>query len=208
MTFNSVALFLHIVGALGLFVALGLEWISLLYLRRVTTTEQAREWLSAFGLLRWVGSTSLGLILLTGFYMTATTWGGVAWIGIALAAMILLAALGAALTGPRMAAVGRAVVAESGALSLAFRQRLHDPLLWASIQTRVAIALGIVFLMTVKPGLGGALLTIGVAVVLGLASALPAWSRVRLQAATPGVGSTSEAREEIQNASFKQRIPS
>lgn len=36
-----------------------------------------------------------------------------------------------------------------------------------TIQTRVAIALGIVFLITVKPGLVGVLLTIGVAVVLG-----------------------------------------
>ena len=179
MTFYSIALFLHIVGALGLFVALGLEWMSLLYLRRATTTEQAREWLNAFGLLRWVGPISMGTILLPGFYMMATTWGGVAWIGIALAAMILLAVVGAVLTGSRMAAIGRAVPAESGSLSPAFRQRLHDPFLLASIQTRVAIALGIVFLMTVKPGLGGALLTIGVAIILGLASAWPMWGRGR-----------------------------
>jgi hypothetical protein len=39
--------------------------------------------------------------------------------------------------------------------------------------------LGIVFLMTVKPGLGEALLTIGVAIILGLASAWPMWSRSR-----------------------------
>jgi hypothetical protein len=64
-----------------------------------------------------------------------------------------------------------------------YSQQLRDPLLWASIQIRVAIALGIVFLMTVKPGLGGALLTIGVAIVLGLASALPGWGHVRLQQA-------------------------
>jgi hypothetical protein len=178
MTFYSIALFLHIVGALGLFVALGLELLSLLYLRRATTTEQAREWLSAYGLLRWVGPISMGTILLPGFYMMATTWGGVAWIGIALAATILLAVIGA-LTGSRMAAIGRAVPTESGSLSPAFRQRLHDPFLLVSTQTRVAIALGIVFLMTVKPGLGGTLLTIGVAIILGLASTWPMWSRGR-----------------------------
>jgi uncharacterized membrane protein YqjE len=43
------------------------------------------------------------------------------------------------------------------------------------VQTRTAIALGIVFLMTVKPDLIGALVTIGTAVVLGLASAFPIW---------------------------------
>lgn len=184
MTFYSIALFLHIVGALGLFVALGLEWVSLLYLRRATTIEQAREWLSVLGLLRWVGPTSMGIILLPGFYMMATVWRGAAWIGVALAAMILLAVIGAAVTGPRMATIGRAVATESGSLSLAFRQRLHDPFLWASIQIRVAIALGIVFLMTVKPGLGGALLTVGVALILGLASALPMWGRGRVQKPT------------------------
>jgi hypothetical protein len=36
---------------------------------------------------------------------------------------------------------------------------------------------GIVFLMTVKPDLTGALLAIGVATVVGIASAVPAWSR-------------------------------
>lgn len=196
MTFYSFALFLHIVGALGLFIALGLEWTSLWYLRRATTVEQARQWLLVFALLRRVYPASWAAILLSGLYMTATAWRGVAWIGIAVAALFLLPLLGAAITGRRMATIGPAVAAENGLLSPTLRQQLYDPLLWASIQTRLAIALGIVFLMTVKPGLGGALLTIGVAVVLGLASAWPAWSQVRLQAATPGVGSTSEAREE------------
>ena len=177
MTFYSVALFLHIVGALGFFVMLGLEWVSLLYLQRTNNIEPAREWLTTFGLLRWVGPASMGLILLTGVYMMATVWGWVAWIGMALAAIVLLAVLAVAFTGPRMAAVGQAAAAESKALSPIFQQQLHDPFLWASIQIRVAIALGIVFLMTVKPGLEGALVTIGVATILGLASAWPIWRR-------------------------------
>ncbi|MBI1878940.1 MAG: hypothetical protein HYR94_12105 [Chloroflexi bacterium] len=186
MTFYSFALFLHIVGALGLFIALGLEWTSLWYLRRATTAEQVNQWLLVFALLRRIYPISWAAILLPGFYMTATVWGRAAWIGIAFAAIFLLPILGAVISGRRMAAIGPAVATERGSVSPGLRQRLRDPLLWASIQTRVAIALGIVFLMTVKPGLGGALLTIGLAVVLGFASALPAWGRVRLE----------EAREE------------
>ena len=41
-----------------------------------------------------------------------------------------------------------------------------------------------VFLMTIKPSLGGALLTIGVAIILGLASALPMWGRGRAKEPT------------------------
>jgi len=52
MTLYSLALFLHIVGALGLFIALGLEWTGLWYLRRAGTAEQAQQWLLAFTLLR------------------------------------------------------------------------------------------------------------------------------------------------------------
>jgi hypothetical protein len=83
-----------------------------------------------------------------------------------------------------MAAIGRAVTAETGPLSLTLQQLLHHPLLWVAIQTRVALALGIVFLMTVKPDLIGSLLTIGVASALGLASALPMLGREREQPAT------------------------
>jgi hypothetical protein len=185
MTLYSIALFLHMVGALGLFIALGLEWFSLLYLRRASTIELAREWLRVLSLLGRIGPPSMGLILLSGFYMMYTTWGRVTWIIIALAAMVLMVVLGLAVTGRRMAAIGRAVATESGALSPAFRQRLSDSLLWTSIQTRGAIALGIVFLMTVKPGLEGALLTIGVAISLGLASAWP--MRGRNQTKEPAV---------------------
>jgi hypothetical protein len=56
---------------------------------------------------------------------------------------------------------------------------LNHPLLRIGIQTRVAIGLGIVFLMTIKPDLVGSLLTIGVATVLGVASALSMLVRQR-----------------------------
>jgi len=172
MTVYAIVLFLHIVGALGFFVALGLEWVGLLSLRQVSTIEPACEWLGALDRLRRVGPISMGLLLLSGAYMMHSAWGGVPWIIIALAAMVLMIVPGV-ISGRRLAALGRAIASESGALSSAFRQRLLDPILWASIQTRVGIAVGIVFLMTVKPGLREALLTIGLAVILGLVSAWP-----------------------------------
>lgn len=173
----SIALFLHIVGALGLFVALGLEWASLSYLRRAETVEQAREWLSMLNVQRRIYPISWLAILIPGFYMAAIAWRATAWIPTALGAVVLLAVLGAALTGRRMVPIGQSVATESGSISSPLRQRLDDPLLWASLRIRTAIALGIVFLMSVKPELIGSLLTIGVAVILGLAFRLPARGR-------------------------------
>jgi hypothetical protein len=60
-----------------------------------------------------------------------------------------------------MAAIGRSITIEKGPVSPSLHALAIHPLLWISIQTRVSIALGIVFLMTIKPGLGESLLTIG-----------------------------------------------
>src|SRR4051794_37831033 len=42
-------LFLHIIGALGLFAGIGLEQVSLAKLRRGHTVAQAREWVALLG---------------------------------------------------------------------------------------------------------------------------------------------------------------
>lgn len=46
------------------------------------------------------------------------------------------------------------------------RRQIADPLLWISAQLAGSTALGIVFLMTTKPGLDGSLLALGVAISL------------------------------------------
>jgi hypothetical protein len=168
----SIALFLHIVGALGMFVALGLEWTGLCQIRSAMTFEVVREWMGILGGLRRFGFASMLLAVITGVYMLRTVWGGVAWAIVTLGALVLVIALSAALSAPRTAAMGRALATEKGPLSSTFHRLANQPLLWISIQTRVAIALGIVFLKTAKPDLGGSLLTMGVAIVLGLVPAL------------------------------------
>jgi hypothetical protein len=51
-------------------------------------------------------------------------------------------------------------------LSQTFRSLANQPLLWISVQIRVAIALGIVFLKIAQPDWSGSLITIGAASVL------------------------------------------
>lgn len=169
----SIALFLHIVGAMGIFIALGLEWTGLRQIRSAMAPEQVRGWMGILKSVRRVGFASMLTAVITGFYMMVTEWGGVAWIYVSLGALVLLIVFSMALSGPRMAALGQALPTEKAPLSQTFHSLANHPFLWISIQTRVAIALGIVFLKTTKPDLGGSLITIGVAIVLGLVSALP-----------------------------------
>jgi len=143
MTLYSIALFLHIVGALLLFGLLTGEGI---LLRRGGLVD-AR-------LNRVVGPISGLLILFPGLYMTASTWGWKGWIVVGLAGWLVLAIV-SAITGV-MLLRGR-VSAATAAVS------------WTA---RVGLAFGIVFVMTDKADLlgSGAAVVIGAAV--GLAAGL------------------------------------
>ena len=168
----SIVLFLHIAGVLGLSVALGLEWTGLRQIRSAMTPQQVREWMGILTSAGKFGFVSMLTAVLTGVYMMLTVWGGVAWVTVSLGALVLMIALSLVFTGPRMAAIGRSLTTAS--ISQTFQSLASHPLLWISIQTRIAIDLGIVFLKTAKPDLNGSLLTLGVAIILGIASALPA----------------------------------
>jgi hypothetical protein len=181
MSSYSIALFLHIVGALGIFVSLGLEWTGLWQIRGAFSVDQVRGWMGILKSVRKIGFVSMLGAVITGFYMMVTYWLGVAWIYISLVSLILVIALSVVLTAPRMAAIGKALFAEKRPLPQTFHKLASHPLLWISIQTRIAIALGIVLLKVAKPGLAGSLITIGMAVVLGLVSALPIPRREQAQ---------------------------
>ncbi len=181
MNVYSFVLFVHITGALGIFAALGLEWTGLRQLRSSTVPEQVRAWMGIFKNTRQVGFAAMLATVLTGVYLMLKAWGGAPWIIATIGALVLIIALSLALTGPRMVTIGRAMAAGTRPGSPAFHQLANHPLLYISIQTRVAIALGIVFLKIAQPDFVGSLLTIGAAIVLGLASALPVLRREQAQ---------------------------
>jgi hypothetical protein len=171
----SIALFLHIVAVLGMFVGLGLEWIGLSQIRGAQDFGQVRVWMGVLKSTPKLGFPSMLAAVVSGLYMMWRVWGGTPWVIMSIGALVLIIVLFAAVTRRQMTAVGRALGAQKGpVVSQTFHSLANHPLLWISIQTRMAIALGIIFLKIAKPDLAGSLLTIGVAIVLGIASALPA----------------------------------
>ncbi|HLO13330.1 MAG TPA: hypothetical protein VK206_00775 [Anaerolineales bacterium] len=178
----SIALFLHIIGALGVSVALGLEWIGLSQIRRATVTEEISAILKVVKSTTRFGFVSMLSTVITGIYMVLAVLGWVPWILVVIAALVLVIVLTRILTVPRMAAIGQTLAMEKGSVSQTLHNLMKDPILWISIQTRVAIVLGIIFIKIATPDLGGSLLTMGIAIVLGIASVLPMSRRVRVQA--------------------------
>jgi hypothetical protein len=115
----SISLFLHIVGALGLFAVLAVDWAGLSQLRRAAGVAQARESVRLLGGPRLVGGPAALLILVTGIQMTATRWGTRGWIVVGLAGMVVIAVLSTAVSDRRVGAIARALPAEDGPISLA-----------------------------------------------------------------------------------------
>jgi len=162
MTLYSIALFLHIVGALLLFVTLTVEGIALRLLRRAVTTEAAQGSAALLRLNRIVGPLSALGVLIPGLYMTATTWGWVPWIVVGLVSWLAIAVLGA-VNGVRILALERSQALLTG---------IRNPIFLISWSTRVGTALGVVFLMTVKPGAAAAVIAVLLAAAAGAALAV------------------------------------
>ena len=117
------------------------------------------------------------LVVAAGVYLMIVGRYAVPWLFVSLATLVVVAALGAALTGRRMAALRRAIT-EAASLA-AVQERVCDPALLVSIRVRMMLFLAIVFLMTVKPDALFALVVVAVALVLGLAPQWVARRRVR-----------------------------
>jgi hypothetical protein len=183
MNLYSIALFLHVVGALLLFVTLTVEGVALIQLRRAATTDTAQGAAGMLRLNRIVGPLSALGVLIPGLYMTATSWGWVAWIVVALASWVVIAVLGA-VNGIRILALER---------SRGLLNGIGNPGFLISWLTRVGIALGVVFLMTVKPGAVAAVLAILMAAAVGAAPGI-ALSRMRR---TRGTEARSEREGQV-----------
>ena len=168
----SISLFLHIVGALGIFAGLAVEQAALFNLRRASTTAQARDAVSLMNALRFMGSAALVLVV-TGVYMMMTRWPNQGWAGLGLVGMVVIAIIGAAVTGRRMKPLTQALFADTkdGPLTAAVRDRIADPALRMSAWTRLGLALGIVFNMSVKPAPGSAMIALIVGTALGALAA-------------------------------------
>jgi len=170
MTFYTFVLFLHILGVLGMFIAIGLEEAALLRLRSATITMQVSEWMRIMSVVEKIFPLSGVLILGAGLTMAFTTWGWhQAWIDVSLGVLLLTSMLAPTITTPRFKAIRRVVESTpSGALPSDLYQLTHDSILRATIFVMDFLTLGVVFLMTIKPGWVGSLVVMAIALVAAL----------------------------------------
>src|SRR5205807_8755916 len=108
MSIYTIALFLHVSGAIGYFVSIGTWLFGLVGLRRAQRVEQVRSLVHLVGLTGPVFGISVLLILAPGLYMAITAWSlQTGWIAVGLVSLVLMAPLGTALIEPRRRAIQR-----------------------------------------------------------------------------------------------------
>jgi hypothetical protein len=149
MDLYSIALFVHIVGALLLFMLLAIEGVGL---RAGCATAQMN---------RVLGPTSALAILIPGIYMVVTQVGWKPWVAVGMTSWVLIAA-GGAFTG----------------ISI-MRGRMATRTATISWLVRIGMALGVVFDMTLKPDAIVAVMAVLAGVVAGAAVGLATRREVR-----------------------------
>jgi hypothetical protein len=168
----ETALFLHILGALGFFIALGVFYAAVLGVRRAQTVQSIKLWTSAAASVsRILFPISFLVIVIAGIYMWVTVWGEKApWAGVALIAFIILAVGATFIQGRRMGALGQSAARESDGAPVtgALWTQTHDAVTWVSANASAAFAIGIVYLMTLKPDALGSVIALLIALVVGL----------------------------------------
>jgi peroxiredoxin len=134
--------FVHILGALGLFIALAFEWLAVFVVRDNARHGQSDARVSALALARRIGPASMALLLVPGLLMAYARWNSRGW--------------------PSAGAVGMAAMVVVGLL-----MRRWPTLALQSVEIRIASALGVVALMVFKLDLLSSLVILGVATALG-----------------------------------------
>jgi hypothetical protein len=176
MRIYATVLFIHVVSAIGLFIALAAEGAVFFRIRSAQSVEEVRFGIRVFQRLRIVAIPSFLGVLAGGMYL-ASKWGrGIFWIPVALGATLLIMLTGGLVTGIRVARLKKVLASTENDVSIeALSAMTKDTALLLSYGLRVGLGLGIVFLMTAKPDLLGSLGALAAGCVAGLLGAL--WMR-------------------------------
>src|SRR5579863_4213201 len=153
MNLYPIALFVHLVGVIGVFVSLGTWTFGYAALWRAGRVEQVRD---IAVLMVWSGYIAVGSLLLLGVaggYMALTTWGWrTGWIDVATVSFLLAGIGGTIAIDPRVRALAaRTRDLPAGPLTEPLAMAARDPVVGSGLLIYLTVLLGIVYLMADKP---------------------------------------------------------
>lgn len=168
-----VVLYIHLLSLLVGFSAGMIEAVCLFRLRAATTLETAAPWGQLAGEVEKAFPVAIVGLFGTGAYMTSDVWTwGTSWVVLAIVGLVVLSLQGPLVAGRRGHAVKLALMANGpGPLGPEARRMTRDRALWIAGMTNEMLVLGVIWVMTEKPGWGGAVAALVVAYAVGMALA-------------------------------------
>ena len=166
-----VVLYIHILSLLVGFSAGIVEVICLLKLRAAETLEAAGPWGMLAGQIEKAFPVAIAGLYGSGIYLTQHFWSfSTSWVVIPIVGLAVLSLQGPLVAGRRGHAVKEALMANGpGPLREEARRMTVDPALWGASFSNEGLVLGIIWVMTEKPGWGGAIAAVVISYAVGLA---------------------------------------
>lgn len=174
MDLYHIVLFVHVLTAI---VVVGgsfsLDFMSVMA-RRSRTVDTMRSWLHAMGIGSKLIARSAGLTLVAALYLAFDgSWWGDAWLLVSLVLFLTAGALAGTVMDKGIAQMTETAEGfPEGPMTPDLGRQLGRPAMALAGPTMIGIDVAIVFLMTNKPGTGGALTAAAVCVAAGAAFGL------------------------------------
>lgn len=169
----AVAVFLHLVGVITMFVGIGTLVFSVVAARHARSVGELRAILGPLTAGRKIGFETIGVIdgvVIAGVLLTAIPGAYLAWrmdtfssdwLRTATVAFLAIAPLGVFVVNPRLHGLMAAAAGPAATpLDKALLARIHSPAVPLALCMMVCTLLAIVFIMTSKPPLSGSLLAV------------------------------------------------
>jgi hypothetical protein len=142
---RSIALSVHILGVIALFVVMAQEWLTVNLLRASDARLLPPAAVAVLTALPRLTGIAAAAILVSGIYLAAQV--GVlrsGWVDVSFGAMLLMAALGSSSLRPLLRALKNS---PSSIDAKSVRRQALRPFARASLRIRLTVAVGIVYLM-------------------------------------------------------------
>jgi len=165
----NVVLFLHLIAIVGAFFVAGILQNGLLRMGAATDLRQARSAAALCAACAKLLPISLLVLLITGAYLTQVRWSWTTpWIDVAILGLVVMGALGGGVLGRRERALHAFLSGVPGeSIDAATASRLRDPVLTIGGTVMPFIAIGVMLVMVMKPGLVVGIVELAVAVAIG-----------------------------------------
>jgi hypothetical protein len=166
----KIVLFLHIFGVVLMFAAVGITLSTMAAMLVSKETKTIRIWSSWAVKMDGILPLSVVFVLLPGLYLVFTAWGWkFAWVNTSLILLLAMTFAGPIINLRRLKAILHLANTETNSSpSSELLGKVRDRTLWNSVSVMCMFLVGIIYLMTVKPGMSGSFLTLVITFILGL----------------------------------------